>query len=300
MTESPQVAAEKIALACYGRSPKISRLHSENNTVFLLAFEDGDRVLKIERDSHSQWRMKKEISLISLIRSHGIPAPIIEYVGINGDIIPEHWFIMSRAGDLNLQERYELINDDLVRELFTELGRMLGRIHTIRFDRQGYIEAERIDEKRFSDIVTERFEQNVKELAGHLTSRELQEATELFEEFEDSNETCLCHADFGPWQAIIDDGRISAIIDWEWAESSDPVYDFAKAELLIDVFSGNTAEFRTGYTEVQKLPENFEHIAKPYRVVEALNLMNFFKNNPQIFGKTRNILNEILANKRAS
>lgn len=299
MTESLETAAEKIALACYGKASKISRLHSENNGVFLLVFEGNEKVLKIECEGSPQSKMKKEIAVISLIKQHGIPAPTIEHVGTDGAIIPNHWLIMTRAGNLNLHERYERSNDDCTKALYVDLGRILGRIHAIRFERQGHIEAERIDEKPFKLIVHERFEQTIKELAECLDDRELREATTLFNEFQDSEETRLCHADFGPWQAIIDDGRISAIIDWECAESSDPVYDFVKAELLISVFSGNLEEFRRGYLEVQTLPADFDRISIPYRVVEVLNLMMFFKKNEYVFGRAKHILDTIITTNSA-
>jgi aminoglycoside phosphotransferase len=43
----------------------------------------------------------------------------------------------------------------------------------------------------------------------------------------------VVHGDFGPQNLLIDDGRISALVDWEFAHLGDPIEDLAWAEWIV-------------------------------------------------------------------
>ena len=43
----------------------------------------------------------------------------------------------------------------------------------------------------------------------------------------------LVHGDFGPQNVLIDDGRITALVDWEFAHIGQPVEDLAWAEWIV-------------------------------------------------------------------
>ncbi len=284
----------KIALACYGKTPGISRFYSVNNSVFLLKYDNEDKVLKIERDGDLQWKIKNEIAMIALAQQQGLPVPVIEHIGTDGNIIPNHWYIMKRAGSLNLHGCFLHKNDKNTRELYSEFGRILGRIHQVTLQRQGYLKADRINEFIFGEVINKRFERCIRKLSGQLANKEIHKLTNIIGSFKESKQTRLCHKDFGPWHAIIDKNKIVAIIDWEFAEGSDEIYDFVKSELFLYIYSGNLEEFREGYCEIQPLPPDFESVAMPYRVIETLNLMTFVKNNQNLFFKIKKVLDSII------
>ena len=78
------------------------------------------------------------------------------------------------------------------------------------------------------------------------------------------------------------------------ARSSDPIYDYAKAELMLSIWSGNLKEFKKGYEEVTKLPVNYNEINIPYKILESLKIMAFFIENKNNFNKTKKILIDLL------
>lgn len=45
-------------------------------------------------------------------------------------------------------------------------------------------------------------------------------------------EHVVCHGDLGPWNTVIRDGRISGIIDWDFAYFGGPIEDLVVAALL--------------------------------------------------------------------
>ncbi len=186
-----------------------------------------------------------------------------------------------------------------IKNLFRELGRYLAEIHKISFDKQGFIFHDNIEKEGFKNYINNSFTNAREKLikSGKIKKEILDKAEKIILKFRDSNECKLCHNDFGSWQAIIRDKKISAIIDWELARSSDPVYDYAKSELMISIWSGNVKEFRKGYEEVNKLPSDYEKINIPYKVLESLKIMAFFIGNNSNFNKAKKMLLKLLETK---
>ncbi len=291
--------ALKLAEKFYNKKAVIKRIKSENNYVFLLNFGDSKKIIKIEKSiGDESWRLKKEVYLISKLKKTIIPLPSIEHYDFSGKIIPNPWIIMERMGDKDLNKLFTTKNNSEIKDLFRELGRYLAEIHKINFDKQGFIFHDSIEEEVFKDYINNSWKNAGEKLvkSGKIEREILDKAERIILKFRDSNECKLCHNDFGSWQAIIRDKKISAIIDWELARSSDPVYDYAKSELMLSIWSGNVKEFREGYEEVNKLPLDYEKISIPYKVLESLKIMAFFIENKSNFNKAKKMLLKLLKN----
>lgn len=57
----------------------------------------------------------------------------------------------------------------------------------------------------------------------------------------------LCHHDFGADHVLVADGRVTAIIDWEWAARADPAKDVAWWQVYDEELGGGAAAVRRGY-----------------------------------------------------
>ena len=293
--------ALKLAEKFYNKEVIIKRIKSENNYVFLLDLGDSKKVLKIEKSiGNESWRLKKEVYLISKLKKTTIPLPNIEHYDFSGKVIPNPWIIMEHMGDKDLNKLFTTKNNSEIKDLFRELGRYLAEIHKISFNKQGFIFHDNIEKEVFEDYINNSLKTSRGKLikSGKIEKEILDKAEKVILKFRDSNECKLCHNDFGSWQALIRDKKISAIIDWELARSSDPVYDYAKSELMLSIWSGNVKEFRKGYEEVNKLPLDYEKISIPYKVLESLKIMTFFIGNKSNFNKTKKMLFKLLEIKK--
>jgi len=278
---------KKVSDFYYKEVPVIKSFKSENNYVFLLKFKNFEKVIKLCSPNDS-WKVEKEIYLFELLSDNHVPVPKVDYSETEG-LIGESWYIMDNLGDENLNDLFKR-SEEKSKYLFFELGQLFARIHKIKFDFQGQIYGRDIEKQSFSDSYRNSFEKSSKLLfsKGKISEKELINAKNIFSNFVDSNQRSLCHDDFGPWQAIIKDGKISGIIDWEWARVSNPVYDFSKSELLIDLWSGNFDEFQRGYESVTNLPKDYNKIKLPYQIVELMNMMVYFLDNSKNFNLAKN------------
>ncbi len=285
---------KEIAKYYYGEFPIIQQLKSENNAVFNLKFRDFEKIIKIDiKGEEEPWLIEKEMYLFDLLKKNNIPVPKVEHFDITGKFIPEHWFILEKLGDKDLNKLF--LESKNVKKQFIELGKYLAKSHSIKFEEQGIIFHDGIEKITLKNKILKKKEMLSKLVSmKKITPNQEIKILNAIKNFQDSNEAVLCHNDFGPWQAIVNEGHINGIIDWEWAESSDSVYDFSKTELLIETFSGNLKEFKEGYESIKKLPKNYENIKINYQIIEIINYLNFFVDNEINFKKGINKLNKLL------
>jgi tRNA A-37 threonylcarbamoyl transferase component Bud32 len=286
----------KITEKLYNERPVISRYKSENNFVFLLKFKNFERVIKIDKNNESMpWRILKEIYLIDKLKKYKeIPIPEIEFSDTSRTIIQNHWIIMKKMGDFDLNK--DFLNKEDVKEEFIELGKILARTHKIKFPKQGFIFHDNIEGEGFNATIKREFNECTKKLKkeNKISNEEIKISKKIISTAKSSKESVLCHNDFGPWQAVTKNKKITCIIDWELANSGDGVYDFAKAEIMMKIWSGNIKYFKEGYEEITRLPKDYEKIKIPYQVLETIKIMAFFIENKNNFSLSRKIFLELI------
>lgn len=278
----PRSNINAISMYCFRRTPKsVKQYHSESNYVYLLNFGSFEKVLKVARVGDDA--LDKDVYVLRLLAAKGIPAPKIEFADFKGRVIPNHWIIMNKIGDKDLNQHQHR------KDLYFEMGSLLAKIHKIKFERQGYITPKEVKAESQLEYATKVFDKSLNTLIENnlLSPKEVERARLIFSKFKTSTERSLCHSDFGPWQTLVDDRGISGVIDWEHARSGHSVHDFAKTEMLMGFWSKNIQHFREGYESVKKLPKDYDTRKKAYQLVEVMNLMVFFKDRPEPYGKCR-------------
>ncbi|MFO1428133.1 MAG: phosphotransferase [Steroidobacteraceae bacterium] len=58
---------------------------------------------------------------------------------------------------------------------------------------------------------------------------------------------CMIHGDFGVHNAMVRDGRLTGVLDWELAQLGDPAQDIAQARMLVIEDTLPWEEFRAAY-----------------------------------------------------
>jgi hygromycin-B 7''-O-kinase len=188
-------------------------------------------VLKVFRGELS-WKLDKEAYLLDLVgRRLSIPVPEIVQTS-------QALLLMTR-----LPGRPARFSDVDPVSVSRQLGALLRELHTITFESFGYIET-RVTSPEASnvDYMRRRAERRVR--SGPPALREA--LARYFADGEDAFAGCeqavLCHNDAHDANVLVEDGRITGLLDWENAVAGDPILDLAKAYAFSDGRSEETLE----------------------------------------------------------
>lgn len=117
--------------------------------------------------------------------------------------------------------------DELALRLFREMGALLARIHSLAFPQ--------------ADPFVRHFQQELKVLyqwADELANQEVinkQEASLLSSlHVPPLHGDALCHGDFHAVHCVVDQERITAVVDWESAWAGNPAVDLALTHAYLD------------------------------------------------------------------
>jgi aminoglycoside phosphotransferase (APT) family kinase protein len=137
-----------------------------------------------------------------------------------------------------------------------ELGRILAAIHGVRFERHGFLDENlRVNEPiaPLRDWYAMFLNERARERLGAELSEgilELVESRRLQLDEMDRDDARLVHGDFRPTNLIVREGRVAAVIDWEFALSSHPAGDWGQLFRYPQLFDGACrSAFAAGYEE---------------------------------------------------
>ena len=194
----------------------------------LVARRHGPRDLRRNPDIAAD-----EFRLLQLLTSAGVPAPRPRYLDAGGEIFSVPVLVVEYVDG----EHESVPADEL--ELVRQLAAVLTEIH--RIDRStadvSFLPDRTLRElpgRRQDESATERRARDLLEAAWPRPQR---------------NPSVLLHGDFWPGNALWNEGRLVAVIDWEDAAVGDPLADVANArlEVLCALGSGAMQEFTCRY-----------------------------------------------------
>lgn len=268
-TADDLLLARQVATTYYDMPTRVERITRSNNPVFRLWLGDTCKILKIAKEGRS---VRKEITLIDLLRQHDVPVPVVEHVDSEGTLAGTPFFVMDSAGDQTVM--HCLKTDDLSRCLLTEMGVILATTHTITFPSAGDIQHDSIvprDPHRFLCELYQAADRFVGQ--GLLSAAEVS----LFQSLKmpSTDGFSLCHSDYHTVQCVVRNGHITAVVDWESAWSGNPLIDLAITHAYLDYYCPMelTRCFFTGYTSVRSLPEDYNLQYLPVRMAHVVGLL---------------------------
>ena len=173
----------------------------------------------------ASWSKAQEYAILDVAHRHDVlvPKPVI-YCAAPSPIGPEFYLMERRAGEARGPK---LVKDPAIAaggdDLVAQLGGQLARIHRIGADAAALAF---IDRPSVHPALA-----RIEELRRYLISQaEPQPVIELAlcwmaDNLPPSSRLCLNHGDLRTGNFLVDDGRLSAILDWEFATFSDPLDD---------------------------------------------------------------------------
>jgi aminoglycoside phosphotransferase (APT) family kinase protein len=244
-------------------------LASLNHRVYRVSTPRGSRILKVGkveggrpfeagaravRDS-----LAKERLLLERLRIAGMPVPRVVLHDLESDSEP--WLLMDDCGPSTVAQFVAPADRTPVQQatarcLCEQMGRTLADLHRIEMPAAGEIEYDASrgslrfrprDWRTLADRLTRVAQGAVHR--GWLTAAEMASFSQSFRPPETA--VRLCHGDFHAVQAIVDDGQLRAVVDWQSAWAGDPLVDLAVAETNLAMYSSPEflVAFRRAYED---------------------------------------------------
>ncbi len=161
-----------------------------------------------------------EFKLLQLLHSVGLAVPMPYYLDQSGAIFPVPYIVMEY-----IEGKPELAPSH-VADLIPPFTTYLSRIHHVDCSKLGVSFLPQA-EKRCGEMVRER----PAKVDASFSEGSIRAALEAAWPLPQHNPPALLHGDFWPGNVLWRDGQLVAVIDWEDAESGDPLADIANSRL---------------------------------------------------------------------
>ena len=231
------------------------------------------------RDEEAAFREQKIAHLIQAT----VPAPEIYFIGEMGSL---RFALMQHMEGCTLRDLLLQGSAFNMHELMKEVGLMLSRIQSYRFDASGFFDEELMVSRK---LTQEDYALFAKDCLLYPTTQEkiaksdIAKMRSYFDEyyflFPQTNENHLVHADYDPANILVTQRQgkwtISAILDWEFAFSGSTLCDVANMTRYAHHMPSEYEEgFLQGLEEGGvKLPKNWRTSAHLLNLLSLLDML---------------------------
>lgn len=218
------------------------------------------------------WKATKEKYLYDLIRKKTqVPVPEVLLLDTSKKIFQQDFLLLKRVPGKELKRNQSA--------LIKEAGRILAKIHSIKFSKFGWIIGKEIKPpfKRWKDFVLFDIHNKLEKLPIKLKKDINTFIKEKKDLLDLKTIPCLLHKDYS-FAHIIADKKINGIIDFEWGQSGHNEYDVAKSLLWMFPNDKNgERQFLRGYTSLGSLSKDFEQRRVLYELLVNASALSFAK-----------------------
>ncbi len=263
----------------FGKEPESVEEEDEGlkHRTFTVNVEDEEYILQISNDNYANHNSLTHcLKMYELFRDSKVPVP--EAVTEEPEKIDgEEYIIVEKLPGENMEQN---VSEEKVRQA----GRLLAKIHSFRsFEHEGHIEftedgmqVHQFDEgsqkekhRAEREEKLEIFRENgLEELADQLEEYLSENIDKMYPA---SSEPVLCHDDYSPDNTIWNQGKVTGIIDFDYAYSGIPERNLIKAANTFWMHDPNAdwnirETFYEAYQEEREVSDNFEEIEKYFRI----------------------------------
>ena len=152
-----------------------------------------------------------------------------------------------------------LDKDSLTSSLAYEIGGCLAKIHSTKLNGYGDLIAQADLSSSPEKHWLEKLDESINECRGHIADELIEQAYKYIRDniylLRQVDGPCIVHRDFRPGNIIINQGKLSGIIDWASARASFSQEDFQTFEQQEwSADSGVNKAFIEGYSSIRQVP----------------------------------------------
>ncbi len=187
--------------------------------------------------------------------------------------MPYDFIVLTRLPGVNVAESKDTLSAAQVQALAREAGHSLACIHSVTF--AGFDKLREIERPRFPswfDYFADYAHRHMHPARqrGLLDDQSLRRLEEVLAHahglLAQVTRGVLVHSDYHYENILQQDGRLTGILDFEWALSGDPASDFVPADERERVLPGSEPAFVEGYTGVRAFDEGHERQVAIYHL----------------------------------
>lgn len=294
----PGIITDAVEKAVGTKPLNIKRIIAgEVNEVYNVVTSKGNVIVRISHSENNRFLSEKWA--IEMSHEAGVLVPEVLYIGKS--VNKEKAVFLSVETKLNGISLADLlksgkIDRQTLKVLIEDAGATLARIHSVQTEKFGNLHKGGVgDFDSWESFILhplgiDQRKSLLKILDSvDITKLQLKKVYQILEKNSSVFNTVnphLLHGDYGPKHILINNGRISGIIDFENAKSGDPVYDFSwwsyfyGKRLLIE-------RLISGYQKVSNLPDNYELHLRLGRLRLGLDLLWYYSYEKHQLGLKR-------------
>jgi aminoglycoside phosphotransferase (APT) family kinase protein len=247
-----------------------------NNRTFLAAYRDRSWIVRVEAAGGVQ--LRRACNAQMLAQQAGVATPEIVAAHVEVDQAEQYaWMVEERIAGVHFEPMAFEPADR--HALAVDLGHQLRKLHSVSVDAFGIMPPDPWDLNQRSlaawlDRETARIGRAIG-LAG-MQPGTLPSIAEVYAFLRDGSvdRPRLCHGDCATTNILVNQGRVVALIDWEWAKGGDPAANIAYWAFWQDDLVALDA-LLAGYQAEQ--PSRFRARVLAYRVVTAIELISVYE-----------------------
>lgn len=262
--------------------PDRSVLKGNVNIVRKIRVGEKDYVVRMHPPAVKNGYFFAEAVALQKAKENGLPVPEVLEVHIAQDDNDMDFMVMTQSPGMTMEFA---IQEDSALEvpLLREAGQLLAYVHQIPVEKYGFFDnAIATKEKKlvglhdsFRDFIFTGLQENIDRLLQFkvITTATADTFLNIFETMDFSVPTGprLLHNDYADWNILVNEKKISAILDWDECFGGDPVADLACWSTFFDI--KRFAELAKGYQAVSEFPEDFEERFHYYRLRYVISKM---------------------------
>lgn len=222
-------------------------------------------------------------------RAAGIPGPEVVTLDLTRSLIPYHYIILTRTEGTPLIDDWQTLNTTQQIDLGREAGHYLALMHEIEFE--GFGKLGRLDSTPWPcwyDHVDDFFERFASVLVqqqalDEATYTRLRTQIDRLRPLLDlpGSRGRLVHSDYQFENVLHKDGRITAVLDYEWSIAGDPAWDFRIDEWWDYDCPGIGRYMMEGYAAVRALTDDHQLRVWLYKMLLHLDSMDMYSQPDQ-------------------
>jgi aminoglycoside phosphotransferase (APT) family kinase protein len=209
-----------------------------------------------------------------LLRATDVPVPRVVALDTSKTIVPYDTLILTNMPGQPISTSARDLTPESWREIGYSAGQHLATIHSHTFDQFGllYHLAAGTPNPDWAAYVADffRYYQRQVQSLGLLSAEVLARIDALMVRMQPLlaavKQGVLIHGDYHFLNLLQQDGKLSAVLDFDWSSSGDPSWDFRIDNQLESEVPGSRDAFYAGYTSRRPLPDGHWERVAFYRI----------------------------------